>query len=137
MRTMSVRVRKWKGAWWVFINHQGVRKAKRIGKGEASRKAAQFVAGQLQARVALGEPAIQPQPVTVTIEGYARTFLERIEQTRKHTTHADYRKILDHYIFPFPWTRRADHLTQSKNPGGRMPPARPVPQDGAEHLSGA
>ena len=36
----------------------------------------------------------------VTIEEYAQTFIQRIEHTRKHTTHADYRKILDRDILP-------------------------------------
>jgi len=66
----------------------------------AGRKAAKSVAGQIQARLTLGQATLEPQPVTITIEDYAETFLDRIEQTRKHTTHADYRKILDHYIFP-------------------------------------
>src|SRR5688572_21740025 len=43
-RTMSVKVKEWKGAWWVFINHHGSRKAKRIGVGAAGKKAAQHVA---------------------------------------------------------------------------------------------
>jgi len=36
---MGVRVREWDGgkngqkAWWIFINHQGKRKAKRVGPG--------------------------------------------------------------------------------------------------------
>jgi hypothetical protein len=37
---VAVRVKAWKGAWWVFINHQGWRKAKRVGQGPAGRKAA-------------------------------------------------------------------------------------------------
>jgi hypothetical protein len=28
---MEVVIRQRKGAWWVFINHQGRRKAKRVG----------------------------------------------------------------------------------------------------------
>jgi integrase len=100
MHTMGVKVREWKGAWWVFITHQGARKAKRIGVGTTGKKAAQYVAQQIQARLALGQPAVDPQPATIAIEDYAETFLNRIEQTRKHTTHAGYRKILDHDILP-------------------------------------
>ncbi len=37
---MGVKIRQWKGAWWIFIDHQGMRKAKRIGVGEPAKKAA-------------------------------------------------------------------------------------------------
>jgi integrase len=68
--------------------------------GASGKKAAQHVAQQIQARFALGLPASEPQPATITIEDYTETFLERIEQTRKHTTHDGYRKLLDHVILP-------------------------------------
>jgi integrase len=100
IRTMGVTMREWKGAWWVFINHQGTRKAKRIGTGEPGKKAAKQVAQQIQARLALGQTAFDRPQTTITLEAYAVTFLERIEQTRKHTTHDDYRKMLKRYVFP-------------------------------------
>ena len=31
---MGAKVREKDGAWWVFVNHQGRRKAKRIGVGK-------------------------------------------------------------------------------------------------------
>jgi hypothetical protein len=34
--TMGVKVRQWKDAWWVFVDHKQRRKAKRIGSGQAS-----------------------------------------------------------------------------------------------------
>ena len=100
MRTMSVKVKEWKGAWWIFINQRGRRTAKRVGVGAAGKKAAQHVAQQIQARLTLGQPAFKAQAPTSMIADYAETFLDRIEQTRKHTTHAGYRRILDRDILP-------------------------------------
>lgn len=100
MPTMGVKIREWKGAWWVFINHRGARKAKRIGVGETGKKAAKQVAQQIQARLALGQTALEKTGAGVTLDQYAKTFLQRIEQTRKHTTLADYWKILDRDILP-------------------------------------
>lgn len=91
---MAVKVRQRNRAWWIFIDHQGSRKAKRVGVGEAGRKAAKLAAQQIQARPALGHAAFTSQKSGVTIEAYAQTFLQRIEHTRKHTTLADYQKIL-------------------------------------------
>jgi integrase len=97
---MAVRIRQWKGAWWVFINHQGTRKAKRVGVGEPGKKAAKHVAQQIQARLALGQAAFDSQKSGVTIDRYSETFLHRIEQTRKHTTLSDYRKIVNRDLLP-------------------------------------
>lgn len=97
---MGVKVRERNGAWWIFIDHLGSRKAKKIGPGAAGKKAAKHVAQQIQARLALGQPAFESHTAGVTIDCYTEIFLGRIEQTRKHTTYADYRKILDRDIQP-------------------------------------
>ena len=54
---MAVKIRQRKGAWWIFIDHQGMRKAKRVGVGEPGKKAAKLAAQQIQARLALGQSA--------------------------------------------------------------------------------
>ena len=97
---MAVTVKEWKGAWWIFINHHGTRKAKRVGVGEPGKKAAKHVAQQIQARLALGQVAFESTKSGVTFESYSETFLHRIEQTRKHSTLADYRKIVDRDLLP-------------------------------------
>lgn len=51
---MGVRIRERNGAWWVFVNHRGKRKAKKVG----DRRAAQEVARKLEARLAAGDFAI-------------------------------------------------------------------------------
>ena len=99
MRIMGVKIKEWKGAWWVFINHQGTRKAKRIGTGEPGKKAAKQVAQQIQARLALGQSAI-PERTRVTLQEYAAGWLAHILRVRKHTTHEDYQKRLDRWILP-------------------------------------
>ncbi len=97
---MGVTVREWKGAWWIFVNHQGRRKAKRVGTGEEGKKAAKQVAQQLEARLALGQPAFQEDNAGVKFAEYAETWLDRIKHIRKHTTAGDYRKMLDRDILP-------------------------------------
>ncbi len=71
---MSVKVKAWKGAWWIFINHQGQRKAKRIGTGPSGKKAADLAALKLQARLVEGDLSPlqeSPPPRVVTFEEYA------------------------------------------------------------------
>ena len=41
---MGVKVKHWKGAYWLFINHNGRRKARRVGAGAAGHRAANVAA---------------------------------------------------------------------------------------------
>jgi len=52
---MAVKIRerpKGSGEWWLFIDHQGKRKAKKIGK---DKKLARDMAKKIEAKLALGE----------------------------------------------------------------------------------
>jgi integrase len=56
---MSVRVRekpKGSGKWWIFINHQGKRKSKKVGK---DKKLANEVAEKIKAKLVLNELSIE------------------------------------------------------------------------------
>ena len=97
---MAVKVRQRKGAWWLFIDHNGQRKAKRVGVGDAGKRAAQEAARIIEARLALGEEAFKVKQTGVDFEEYATRWLERIQHSRKPSTHDDYRKLLERSIFP-------------------------------------
>ena len=52
---MGVKVReknKGSGVWWIFIDHQGRRKAKKIGK---DKRVAEQIARKVEAKLALGD----------------------------------------------------------------------------------
>lgn len=57
---MGVVIRQRTGAWWVFMNHQGRRKAKRVGTGPSGKKAAEHAAAQFQAQLTLGDTSRLP-----------------------------------------------------------------------------
>ena len=78
---MSVKIREWKGAWWLSINHQGRRKSKRVGTGPQAKKAAEVAAIKLQARLLEGDLSVfEKRPAHATLGTYAETWL---------ATHAD------------------------------------------------
>jgi integrase len=64
---MGVKVRERDGAWWLFINHKGRRKAKRIGEGETGKKAAKAAAEKIQAKLALGDMGILEAPAKASV----------------------------------------------------------------------
>ena len=74
---MGVKIKHWKGAWWLFVNNQGRRKAKRVGVGNAGKKAAKEVATKLAARLALGEFKMDDAPVP-TFQVYAERWLQQL-----------------------------------------------------------
>jgi len=59
---MGVKVREHRGAWWLFIDHKGQRKAKRIGVGPEAKKRAKAAAGELEAQLKLGELGVLGKP---------------------------------------------------------------------------
>ena len=71
---MAVKVRERKGAWWVFVDHKGRRKAKRVGVGKGGKRAAESAAEKIQARLALGDTSPLEDNTSappVTFEQYA------------------------------------------------------------------
>ncbi len=71
---MGVKVREKNGKWYVFINHQGKRKAKCVGD---SKKAALEVKRKLEAKLTLGEIGILDEaPQQVTLSDYAQQWLD-------------------------------------------------------------
>ncbi len=98
---MGVRVRekpKGSGSWWVFVNHQGQRKAKRVG----DKKTAKVVADKLAARLALGDVGYLDEERQVpTFKEYAERWLrEAIAPHRKIRTEDYYRQIIDNHLVP-------------------------------------
>ena len=101
---MGVKVRekkKGQGIWWIFINHQGRRKAKKIGR---DKKVALAMAKKLESKLALGDMKLsskkeKQKSEVSTFEEYAGTWIEVIVQaTCKATTLGDYKGILQNHV---------------------------------------
>jgi len=108
---MGVKVKFHKGAWWVFINWRGHRKAKRIGASEA---AANDAAGKISARLALGEYNFDERQ-EMTFEDYSADWLEKyIKPLRRETTYKRYKTVLKKYICPEIGAIEVDKLRRSQ-----------------------
>jgi hypothetical protein len=69
---MGVKVKKYKGSWYVFIDYHGQRKAKKVG----SRAAAEKVKREIEARLALGDlSALQQAKPVPTFSAYTERWL--------------------------------------------------------------
>jgi integrase len=96
---MAVKVRQRKGAWWIFIDHHGKRKAKRIG---SSKRAAEIAAEKIQANIALGQFALVAEKKTPTLfADYAREWLSTYATVRcKPSSVREYEVVLSRYLTP-------------------------------------
>lgn len=114
---MGVQVKEWKGAWWIFVNHKGRRKAKRIGKGEEGEKAATAAAEKIQARLVLGDlsPLEKPRPREITLREYGHQWLATDVALRlKPATEEKYTTVLRKYRLPEPGNLPLSGITREK-----------------------
>jgi len=99
---MAVKIRerpKGSGQWWVFINHQGKRKAKKIGR---DKRLAQEVAKKIEAKLLLNDVGLlQDDKKADTFKRYAETWqITTLPATCKKSTAEDYERILKNHILP-------------------------------------
>jgi len=91
---MGVKVRekqKGSGVWWIFIDHRGRRKAKKIG---IDRKVAESIAKKVEAKLALGDMGLVENKTVkaATFEEYANTWETlTVPATCKPSTEKDYK----------------------------------------------
>jgi integrase len=109
---MAVKVRerpKGSGDWWIFIDHQGTRKAKKIGK---DKKLAMEAAKKIGAKLALGDMGImEDQPKTPTFKEYAETWLHGyVKSLRRQSTFERYQDVLRRHVYPTLGSRPIDKI---------------------------
>jgi integrase len=100
---MGVQVKEWKGAWWIFVNHKGQRKAERVGTGKECQKAAMAAAEKIQARLVLGDLSLleEAKPQEITLREYAEQWLATDVALRlKPGTVEKYREVLCNHWLP-------------------------------------
>ena len=98
---MGVRVRqkiKGKGKpWWVFMSHNRQRTSRKVG----SKKAAQEVASEIEAKLRLGEFGFEEQKKIQTFKEYAEIWLKAdVPALCKKSTGENYRGFLNKHILP-------------------------------------
>jgi integrase len=92
---MGVRVRFYRGAWWVFVKHKGRRRSKKVGDEQAARA----VARRIRERLALGDLRLF-EKCSPTFKSFAETWLRQGEGGRKPSTHRFYSFNLMLHILP-------------------------------------
>jgi integrase len=110
---MGVKVReKNPGEWWLYINHDGKRKSKKIGK---DKKLAIEAARKIEAKLTLGDVGITEKADRVpTFEEYAESWLDNYGATAiKYSTLESYRNELRNHIMPVFGKMALDEITRT------------------------
>lgn len=98
---MGVKVRErpeGSGVWWIFIDHQGNRKAKKVGK---DKKLAHEVVKKLEAKLTLGDVGLPDKEAVPKFSKYADIWIaSTVPATCKASTLRDYQSILKHHVLP-------------------------------------
>ena len=98
---MGVKVKEWKGAWWVFAAQRYRRKAKRVGTGPAGYKAAVDAAKAWDVLLALGQFQWEEgRARQVLFQDYARTWLKTYVAGLKPATQEKYEEVLRVHWLP-------------------------------------
>jgi integrase len=110
---MGVKVKekvKGSGVWWVFINHNRRRKAKRVGEKKAAIKVKEVI----EARIKLGEP-IEDKPDLPTLEEHWNRFKKTYLATAvAESTASSYQTNFTVHIIPFLGKLRLDEITPAR-----------------------
>jgi hypothetical protein len=88
---MGVKVRLWKGGWWIFINHRGRRRAKKAGDRDTALRVAKELRERL-GRADLHLPTAEAD--AVTFKQYSETWLDQARLNLKPARSGSIRAIL-------------------------------------------
>jgi len=84
--------------FWIYINHNGKRKAKKIGRDQSK---AEAIAKQIEARLVLGDFNMAPSKTPPSFGKYCELWLaDYIKITKRTTTYQRYNSLFTTYIKP-------------------------------------
>jgi integrase len=100
------------GVFWIFINHNGRRKAKKVGSEDAARKAKAMI----EARLVLGNSALpQESPTAPILEDYCKRWRETyLETAVKESTRNSYMRTFERWILPVLGKVPLNEITREK-----------------------
>lgn len=108
---MGVALRKYKGKWYLFINHLGKRKAKCVG---TDRKVAEEIKRKAESRLAMGDLGITDSSSRIpNFAEFSERWMRDYAQVEcKKSTAEGYESVLNQYLLPRLGNKRLDAVTR-------------------------
>ena len=107
---MGVKVRerpKGSGVWWIFIDHQGKRKSKKIG---LDKDLANDVAKKIEAKLVLGEFNIEQEKAPCPSFKKCAEYWFSLPHDWRESTRINYRSNLNKHIYPVLGKQKLDTI---------------------------
>jgi integrase len=105
---MAVKVRERDGVWWLFVDHQGRRKVKKIGTGRRAKKLAEDAAVKITARLIDGDLGVfgdwtPPAEAPPTFDEVYAEWCIKYPATHAvaESTLSNYRSFAEHHLRPY------------------------------------
>jgi integrase len=110
---MGVKVRqkvKGKGQpWWVFVTHNGQRTSRKVG----SKKAAETVAGKIEAKLKLGEFSFEEKKKIPTFKEYSKKWIDGyVKINLRESTFDEYESVLRNHVLPVFKNKKIDSVNR-------------------------
>ncbi len=86
---MGVQIRekvKGSGTWWVFINHHGKRKSKRVGSEKAALKVKEHIEARLKLGQTIEDEKKKDSPPAPTLDAYFERFKKTLDGSVREST---------------------------------------------------
>ena len=107
---MAVKVREYKGKWWLFIDHKGKRKKKCVG---SDKRAAVRAAKLVEAQLALGTLGLADGNARRPFDAYWRAWLDSYVRSHcKRSTYDGYEATGRRYLIPAFGTKDLREITR-------------------------
>src|SRR6185436_18881162 len=107
---MGVKLRFRRGAWWIFIDHRGQRRSKRIGDKQTAERLAKEIRERL-VRSDFQLPATDASSITLT--KYCEDWMRQAKLNLKASTIRFYDGALEQHILPALGSRLVSNLKRS------------------------
>ena len=112
---MGVKLKRYKGKWYLFIDYNGKRKAKCLG---TDRKLAETIKRQVEAKLVLGDLGVfgTEEQNRSTFGAYADAWMKDYARVECKTSTADgYEGVLRQYLRPRFASKRLDVLPGTRS----------------------
>jgi integrase len=106
---VGVRVKFYRGAWWIFINHHGRRRSKKVGDQQTAFR----IARELRQRLASGDLHLPVSDGDISLQKYSADWLVQARLNLKASTVSFYEGHLEQHIMPMLGSRLVASLRRA------------------------
>jgi integrase len=111
---MGVKVKEWKGKWWVFIDYKGNRAAKCAGSQETAIAAKEFLEKQIAFGLYSPPKRVEKKHIPILRDYFAKFQESYLKTAVRESTAERYGQCFKHHTLPLLGDLNLDRITKEK-----------------------